>query len=233
MKRILTTFSDKWPEYLIEAIVIIASILGAYALDSWNEQRDERGKEKAYLESINQEFIKNREQFIEITAWHNVSRKALLGILSEYDKPNPNADSLKKHHLRAWLTFTFDPSQSSIKSLLSVSSLDLIQNEELRALLMSWSDLVIDYKGEELTSEAYFYERIRPYMESNFKHHNSVKDNELIYGKALNDTFESIIRYRIGDLTYIIENSNLENPYPENEKIRIAMNRIIELSELK
>jgi hypothetical protein len=52
MKRILTTLAQKWPEYLIEAIVIVASILGAYALDNWNEQRQREEKLKALFEKV-------------------------------------------------------------------------------------------------------------------------------------------------------------------------------------
>ena len=52
MKRILQTLSQKWPEYLIESIVIVASILGAYALDSWNEQRQREEKLQALFEKV-------------------------------------------------------------------------------------------------------------------------------------------------------------------------------------
>ena len=95
---------------------------------------------------------------------------------------------------------------------------------------MSWQDLAFDYQDEEIAAEAYYYDHIRPYLERNFKHSSTLQNGELVYGRKLDQTLENMIHSRIMELTYILENL-LENPYPENEKVRQAMNRIIQLSE--
>ena len=52
MKRLLTTLRDKWPEYLLEIIVLVIGIYGAFELDRWNENRRASRAEKEQLINV-------------------------------------------------------------------------------------------------------------------------------------------------------------------------------------
>ena len=229
MKRILTTLSQKWPEYLLEILVITIGILGAYGLNNWNESRKDREKEKSYLAAINKEFEENKLQFERVTKIHQNALNSIEGILSEYEKDQPNVDSMMIYQKYAWLAFTFDPSQSSIRSLVNTSSLEVIQDQELRQLLISWSDLVKDYQEDEILLEKYLRSRIFPHIEKIFdlKAH---REGRVFFPKKLDMETVNIFLQRIYHLKYILEN-NVDNTQSENENVRFAIERVIELSK--
>ncbi|MFK7953572.1 MAG: hypothetical protein AB8B73_12055 [Ekhidna sp.] len=63
MKRILTTLSQKWPEYLLEILVITIGILGAYTLNNWNEDRKSVEKGREILVDVRENLESNTSQF--------------------------------------------------------------------------------------------------------------------------------------------------------------------------
>jgi hypothetical protein len=60
MKKIIETLKHKWPEFLLEILVIVIGILGAYTLNNWNEHRKDKVVETKALHDLLQEFKTNK-----------------------------------------------------------------------------------------------------------------------------------------------------------------------------
>lgn len=64
MKRILQTLSQKWPEYFIEGVVIIASILIAIALENWNEDLQEKEEQQTLVAALINDLSIKKDEMI-------------------------------------------------------------------------------------------------------------------------------------------------------------------------
>jgi hypothetical protein len=63
---VLAMIRHRWPEYLIEMVVIILSISISFALDQWKERRHEHEVEQLYLKTLSNNLISDMD------ALHNV-----------------------------------------------------------------------------------------------------------------------------------------------------------------
>jgi len=153
MKRILTTLSQKWPEYLIESIVIVASILGAYALDNWNDDRLDRQKEQQIVIQLIEDYQSNLAQLEQKMTMRNEIIKSGNFLLDAIDNPQEYSLDTVLYHLGLLIVDpTFDPIDND---LIATGNIRLLQNERLRRLLSSWSSDIIAVKEvEQLWREA-------------------------------------------------------------------------------
>lgn len=150
MKRILAALSQKWPEYLIEAIVIIASILGAYSLDNWNEERKIRASEKVILQNLRTEILANKIELQNIHESHLKSNEGGFELLNLFGKDissisTKRLDTLLGNVESAW---TFDSRSGYMKSIIASGKIDYLRNDELKSMITSFDGQVTDATQE-------------------------------------------------------------------------------------
>ena len=228
--------TGKYFKYAIgEIILVVIGILIALQINNWNDNRIKQKKESNFITQIHQEFLLNRAELDTKRYYHLKGYKNANKILSmlPINADTVNLDSLSNYIVGTLDHWTFNPQQSSINSLSSTSSFDIISNSELRALLESWDDLVSDYQEEELTSKRYSHDYYLPYLRQNIAFKNFAKPDKLILKDPkidltfLNDLeFENLIHNRMIFIEDIV------NPPGINElrEVSATIDRIIELT---
>ncbi len=144
MKKIIETLRRKWAEYLLEMIVIIFSILGAFTLDNWNEARNNKLEEQKVLLEIRNNLmsgVSSMDIALSMDTGHLKSTKLIIDYLSN-NKPYSN------ELVRAFGGFPFGrifPIPKSGYSTLQSKGVGIIQNDSLRAKISNLFDTTYPY----------------------------------------------------------------------------------------
>ncbi|WP_420316983.1 DUF6090 family protein [Ekhidna sp.] len=227
MKRILTTLSQKWPEYLLEILVITIGILGAFALNNWNEENKNERLEVAYLNDVHVEFETNKKQFQEILATYTEQFELADSIRKMFPITNENWNAIFEIYDKVFLPASFDPSNSSIDALIYSGKIDLVRNDSLKKSLLVWNDQFEDYKEEENNLQDWwpFYQEF--YLSEPALHsHRAVKYE---VSDKVKIKLEKLLWSRRADLGLVIAKwVRLNN---ESNELMTLIDSIISLSE--
>ena len=199
--------TGKYLKYAIgEIVLVMVGILLALQVNNWNEQRKMDLKEKSVLAAIHEEFTQNQMQFNSIVSQHKKAYQSCEKLIALFpiDVNEHNLDSISLYLYNSKGAPTFNPSQGSISSIISTSSFDIIRNDKLRDLLISWPDLVTDYQEDEIEARRTLDNLIDPYFSKNFDFNFNFKDARNTLKSLESLEFEYLIRIRHQYISYIL-----------------------------
>jgi Family of unknown function (DUF6090) len=142
-QRLVT--ENKFSKYLLYAIgeifLVVIGILIALQINNWNQERQLKAEEKVILKNIHTEFLENKKALktgIEENYEGTNASITLLNLVGQ------NREHIQQHNLDSLLfvtleTGSFRPSENTIFDLLQSGKLKLLQNENLKNLLYTWT----------------------------------------------------------------------------------------------
>jgi hypothetical protein len=158
MKRILTTFKQKWPEYLLEILVIILGILAAFALNNWKEQKQQSQIEHSALSDLKNELYINLDKIDLALQNHEEGIQNSIILLEMFERGKVDLENFRMiHGLR-----TINPAFGVIDKLTTTGKIDYIRNDSLKQMLSKWKDEVLDLKENEDRHMDFVFNQMRP-----------------------------------------------------------------------
>ena len=143
---------------LLEGLVVVASILIAFALDAWWSQRAEARTEAAHLRALRSDFQENVARLQSLIAREDATADAsrrLLVVASTPRMPSPE-DSLNNLLGRVLNSGRLDPVMGAYEAVVSSGGLAQVQDDSLRLALADFASLVHDRYWERYSDEMYF-----------------------------------------------------------------------------
>jgi hypothetical protein len=155
--------TGKYFKYAIgEIFLVMIGILLALQVSNWNNHRQNRISEQKILNSIHKDFIENKKQFDITKSIHQTHLSSLNNIISllPINGNKVSADSIL-YYENLIKSNTFNASSSTVESIVNSNSIELIENDTLKEYLISWKNVLADYKEEEdyyykLLNELYY-----------------------------------------------------------------------------
>jgi len=140
-----------WLRIGAESAAIITSILLAFSIDTWWDERQERGEEADIVADLLAEFRENRELLQESIRLHARYRDAAKqlserGVVADEIDPK-EAARVAFNVFQAYQTF--HSKSGVLDSVLTSGKLDLLSDDQLRALLSSWPRALAELTEQE------------------------------------------------------------------------------------
>ncbi len=155
---------------VVEGVVIVASILLAFALDTWWDTTQERREERAALESLHEEFSVARDQLAFYLGAHERIERAAASLRDLVRRAMASGEATVPVPDTAlalvYVPPTFDPMLGTLDGLLASGRLGLVREAELRRALAAWEGRLREGTEEEDKAVDFVFHQMDPVLRS-------------------------------------------------------------------
>ena len=155
-----------WTKLFWEGAIIVASILLAFAIDSWAARRGEHARERQYLESLATEFAASKVVVVQNGGTRERARHAAAALIGQIQRaPAAPVDSLFW-----WLSglsqqIEFNPPTAALDDMIASGGIHLIRSAELRQALAAYQPQLAQLRYADAQAWATWEQRIQPVLE--------------------------------------------------------------------
>jgi len=155
-----------WKRLFAEGTAVVVSILLAFGIDAWWQDRQIRKEEHEILQGLEEEFLAIREVLTRHSALHRDSLKSLENVLSISDAgASQESAAAVETAIRELLTpNTTDISNGTLHALLASGRLEMLSSRALRKRLVNWEREIGEVWDDQEAHAKMVYEIHVPYF---------------------------------------------------------------------
>jgi hypothetical protein len=156
-----------WSRLIAEGAVIVVSILLAFAIDAWWDERADDAQETALLNGLAEDFHAASDDLQRARALHEAKSVAAAQLLSWAESESLGVVQTDQVEIAISTLFahpTFDPPMGTLRTILGSGRLDLLRNPELVRELTRWSAVFEDLREDEENANRHLYQSLFPFL---------------------------------------------------------------------
>jgi hypothetical protein len=141
----------QWKRLSVEGAAIVASILLAFAIDAWWDNRYEHKEERRILESLKEEFLSNAELIPVYIERHKSSAEHTMALLQAMMAAEPGSTLRYPAAQFAQVLghSSTNPQSGALDAILQSGELRYVSNRVIRERLAAWPRLMVDATENE------------------------------------------------------------------------------------